>query len=636
MTMLISEKPKMKRKKIRHNEYYNMVGTFDNLYKQSKEGKNFNKLMDIISSDNNIELAFRNIKGNAGSSTAGVDKKSIKDISKLSKDKYLQIVKAKLSNYHPKPVRRVEIPKPNGKTRPLGIPTIWDRIIQQCILQVLEPICEAKFHERNNGFRPNRSVENAMAQCYKMINQQHLLYVVDIDIKGFFDNVNHCKLRKQMWNMGIQDKKLLCIISEMLKAPIQMPDGRMEYPTKGTPQGGILSPLLSNIVLNELDWWITSQWELMPTKKQYKTRVTSSGVVERSSHYRALRTSNLKEMFIVRYADDFKIFCKDYHTAKRTFIATEKWLQERLKLEISKEKSKIVNLKNNYSEFLGFKLKAMQKGNKYVVKSRVSNKALKNAKTKLVNQIEKIQNPRDEENENFEVRMYNTMVVGLHNYYKYATLVSKDFNKIHNCIRFTLRSRLRKRIKKNGIINNKFIEERYGASKGMRYVRGAPLIPVSYVQHKNPMYKKREICQYTPEGRKAIHKHLGLDFGILMKLMKEKHTNNSIEYMDNRISLYCAQKGKCAITQQPLEFDEIHCHHKVPKYLGGTDSYQNLVIIHKDIHIIIHANNSKTIESYRKNHKLDKNMIKKINRLRAKLGKGTITQTEDSDLEQEV
>ena len=228
------------------------------------------------------------------------------------------------------------------------------------------------------------------------------------------------------------------------------------------------------------------------------------------------------------------------------------------------------------------------------------------------------------------------MVVGLHNYYKYATLVSKDFNKIHNCIRFTLRSRLRKRIKKNGIINNKFIEERYGASKGMRYVRGAPLIPVSYVQHKNPMYKKREICQYTPEGRKAIHKYLGLDFGILMKLMKEKHTNNSIEYMDNRISLYCAQKGKCAITQQPLEFDEIHCHHKVPKYLGGTDSYQNLVIIHKDIHIIIHANNSKTIESYRKNHKLDKNMIKKINRLRAKLGKGTITQTEDSDLEQEV
>lgn len=314
--MLISEKPKMKRKKIRHNEYYNMVGTLDNLYKQSKEGKNFNKLMDIISSDNNIELAFRNIKGNAGSSTVGVDKKSIKDISKLSKDKYLQIVKAKLSNYHPKPVRRVEIPKPNGKTRPLGIPTIWDRIIQQCILQVLEPICEAKFHERNNGFRPNRSVENAMAQCYKMINQQHLLYVVDIDIKGFFDNVNHCKLRKQMWNMGIQDKKLLCIISEMLKAPIQMPDGRMEYPTKGTPQGGILSPLLSNIVLNELDWWITSQWELMPTKKQYKTRVTSSGVVERSSHYRALRTSNLKEMFIVRYADDFKIFCKDYHTAK--------------------------------------------------------------------------------------------------------------------------------------------------------------------------------------------------------------------------------------------------------------------------------------------------------------------------------
>ena len=247
-----------KQKKLRHSEYYDLQPTFDKLYSDSQNGKIFTNLLEIISSEENIRLAYRNIKKNGGSSTTGIDKLSIKDIENMSIESYVNIIKRKLTWYKPKPVKRVEIPKPNGKMRPLGIPTIVDRLVQQCILQVLEPICEAKFFERSNGFRPNRSAEQAIAQCYKMIQLQNLHFVVDIDIKGFFDNVNHSKLIKQMWNLGIRDKKLLCIIKEMLKAPIVMSDGKVVYPTKGTPQGGILSPLLSNIVLNELDWWITS------------------------------------------------------------------------------------------------------------------------------------------------------------------------------------------------------------------------------------------------------------------------------------------------------------------------------------------------------------------------------------------
>lgn len=228
-----------KQKKLRHSEYYDMQPTFDKLYADSKNGKTFTKLMDIISSEENIRLAYRNIKRNGGSTTAGTDKRTIADIEKLPVNQYVSIVQRKLMFYRPKPVKRVEIPKPNGKMRPLGIPTIIDRLVQQCILQVMEPICEAKFYERSNGFRPNRSAENAIAQCYKMINLQKLYYVVDVDIKGFFDNVNHTKLIQQIWHMGIRDKKLLCIIREMLKAPIVMPNGTVEHPTKGTPQGSL-------------------------------------------------------------------------------------------------------------------------------------------------------------------------------------------------------------------------------------------------------------------------------------------------------------------------------------------------------------------------------------------------------------
>lgn len=212
MIRILSEKnspkgvlPMTKQKKLRHLEYYDLQNYFDNLYAKSKQGELFTNLMELITSEENIRLAYRNIKRNAGSATGGVDNYTIKDIEKISAEKLVEIIQSKFRFYRPKPVRRVEIPKENGKIRPLRIPTIIDRIVQQCILQVLEPICEAKFHERNNGFRPNRSAEHALAQCYRMIQIQHLHFVVDIDIKGFFDNVNHSKLIRQMWSMGIRD-----------------------------------------------------------------------------------------------------------------------------------------------------------------------------------------------------------------------------------------------------------------------------------------------------------------------------------------------------------------------------------------------------------------------------------------------
>lgn len=169
----------------------------------------------MIVSEQNIIHAYRNICKNNGSKTPGTDGKTIVEIQELPIEMVIKTIRNKLNYYQPKKVIRVEIPKDNGKTRPLGIPSIWDRLIQQCVLQVLEPICEAKFHERNNGFRPYRSTQNAIAQCYKMAQIQNLHFVVDIDITGFFDNIDHSKLIRQLWGLGIQDRKLIMIIKQM-------------------------------------------------------------------------------------------------------------------------------------------------------------------------------------------------------------------------------------------------------------------------------------------------------------------------------------------------------------------------------------------------------------------------------------
>ena len=623
MPMLTSEKIK-KQKTIRHSEYYDLVSVFDKLYTESQKGKVFTHLMELIVSEENIKLAYRNVKRNTGSGTAGVDGRTIRHLETMPENQFTSKIRNRLAFYKPQPVKRVEIPKPDGKTRPLGIPTIIDRVIQQCILQVLDPICEAKFHERSNGFRPNRSAENAIAQCYKMIQHRNLHFVVDIDIKGFFDNVNHAKLKKQIWKMGIRDKTLICIIGEMLKAPIVMPDGGKIYPTKGTPQGGILSPLLSNVVLNELDWWIASQWENMPTHYPYvKTINPNNGSESKGGIYRALRTSNLKEMYIIRYADDFKIFCRTRTDALKTFAAVKLWLAERLKLEISEEKSKVINLKKSYSDFLGFKIKAVKKRDSHTVQSHICDKAMDRVKSQLKRQILKIQHPASEKERWNALNLYNGMIIGIHNYYRIATCVNLDCNKIGFAVIADMKRRLgigkKGELKKKGNPLRGYIKEHYGGSRQMRYINGFPVCPIGYVQAKAPMWKRRGINKYTPDGRVEIHKALGVNMHILHQLMRNKEVNRSIEYMDNRISLYAAQHGKCAVTNRVLEYDAIHCHHILPIKYGGKDNYGNLTIIHTDVHRLIHAADSKTIRKYLLIVKPTAIMLTKINNLRKKV-----------------
>lgn len=605
-----SENPK--RQKLRNNEYYNFQEIQDDLYAKSQNGYVFKDLMSKIISEENILVAYRNIKKNTGSNTKGTDGKTIASLAKLEPKDLIALVRRKLENYQPQKVRRVEIPKPNGKKRPLGIPTISDRLVQQCILQVMEPICEAKFYKHSYGFRPLRSTKHAISRAYFLSQKANLHYVVDVDIKGFFDNIDHGKLLKQIWTLGIRDKSLLAVISKLLKAEIE----GIGIPTKGTPQGGIISPLLANIALNEYDHWIKSQWEEIMTKSNYSLK---NGY--ESNKLRALKKTNLKEVYIVRYADDFKLFCRNHNDAVKIFEATKKWLKERLKLEISPEKSKIVNLRKNYSDFLGIKLKVIKKRkdrndkDKFVVQSQIGNKAYQKIITTIKEHAKKMQKPKDNKGSK-AVNAYNSYVLGVHNYYNCATNCNIDFSKIAFITRSTLKNRLPLRRKKANESIPKYMVKSYGKSEQLRFIYNTPLIPIGYIQHQKQMNFSQKSL-YIAIDREEIHQNQkAVSTSDLKYLIENPIQGQTVEYNDNRISLFVGQYGKCYITEKPLNPSEMHCHHKKPRVLNGTDEYKNLVIIEENIHRLVHTTKEETIRKYIQILNLTTKQLEKVNKLR--------------------
>ena len=603
----------LKKTKLRHSEYYDMQRKYDELYSNSLNGNNFYKLIDIIGSEENIRLAYRNIKTNKGSNTAGVDNLTIKDIWHLNDTKIIHEVRKRLNNYQPQAVKRVLIPKEGSdKKRPLGIPTIWDRLVQQSILQVLEPICEAKFHNHSYGFRPNRSTHHALSRVVSLINIGHQHYCVDIDIKGFFDNVCHKKLLRQMWTLGIRDKSLLCVISKILKSEIEG-EG---IPNKGTPQGGIISPLLSNIVLNELDWWISSQWE---TYKPHRISTRHLGFRQYARKY-----TNLKCGYVVRYADDFKIMCRTYDEAQRFYHATVDFLKSRLGLEINPKKSKVVNLKKNSSVFLGFKIKVVKQGKAkfgYIAKTSMSDKAITKAKRQLKERIKGIQKELTSE----KVTQFNSTLLGIQNYFKYAVTIYMDLTEVNYSLRRVIRTRLR-----NNMKHMKFCETSVNfkrKTKGIQpntkiyAVQNTPLLPVTGIHHKNPWNFSQVICNYTETGRNKVHSNLkAIPKDVLNQVMRTYSKNKSIEYNDNRISKYVAQYGKCYVTGEEIGIERVHCHHIVPIKQGGDDKYNNLVIVDWFIHKLIHMTNLNKITHYLRSFKLNKKQMDKLNVLRTKAG----------------
>lgn len=602
----------LKKAKLRYNEYYDMQKVFDGLYAASKNGNNFYKLLEIIGSEENIRLAYRNLKTNSGSNTAGTDGKTMEDIKCRKDSEVIETVRSMLADYQPKSVRRVFIPKPGSdKKRPLGIPCIWDRLVQQCVLQVLEPICEPKFHNHSYGFRPNRGASHAVSRVVSMINISRHYYCVDVDIKGFFDNVDHGKLLKQIWTLGIRDKRLICIISKMLKSEIEG-EG---VPTKGTPQGGLISPLLSLIVLNELDWWVSNQWETYtPTRAR-----SGKGWYGYARNY-----TNLKDGFIVRYADDFKIMCRTYNEAQRWYHATVDFLKTRLKLDISPEKSKVVNLHKNSSEFLWFKIKVIPKGKTrhgYVAKTDMSEKAVRKAKSNLKAKVINIQKHTTPQ----AINNYNLAVMGIQNYYCIATNVYNNLTDVNYALLPAIRIRLRSIAKTIPFRETEqdFKEKTTGIQDDTKIVviGKMPLLPVTGVHHRSPMNFSQDITNYTAKGREKIHKQISsVSPDDFLNLARAREPNETIEFNDNRISAFAIQQGNCYVSGSKLKTDEMMCIRKKPQSRDGTDSHRNIAFVGTEIGKILFTEDVETARNLLKKFRLDEKQKNRLNRLRNNSG----------------
>ena len=271
------------------------------------------RMLEYILTPDNLNRAYRQVKANKGS--GGIDRMGVEELLPYLRDHKEEITESLIrGTYVPNPVRRVEIPKEEGKTRPLGIPTVVDRVIQQSIAQVLSLVYEPRFSAASYGFRPGKRAHQAIQKAQEIIDNGYK-YCVDLDLEKFFDTVSHSRLI-QLLGETIKDGRVISLIHKYLKAGV-MVGHKFEETTEGVPQGGPLSPILSNIMLNELD-------------KE----------LEKRGHP------------FVRYADDCMIFCRTPRAAERVCDSVTRFIEKKLKLKVNREKTHVGSIQGQ--KFLGY------------------------------------------------------------------------------------------------------------------------------------------------------------------------------------------------------------------------------------------------------------------------------------------
>ena len=589
---------------------------------ESKEIPKFKGLVEIMSSEVVIMTAIHNIKANKGSKTPGIDQKII-DKDYLQKDYYEVVtdIQNSFTNYKPDMVRRKWIPKPGKQEkRPLGIPTIKDRIVQECVRLIIEPILEAQFFQHSYGFRPWRDTHMALERVKDQVHRIGYYWIVEGDISRFFDNVNHTILIKKLYHMGIADRRILMIIKEMLKAGIMDECKKNEL---GTPQGGIISPILANVYLHQMDKWITREWENKVTQNNYSSK--------RNQYQSLHRYSNLKPAYLIRYADDWILLTDSKEHAEKWKYRISKFLETNLKLKLSDEKTLITNIKEKPIHFVGFTYKvikepSMRKGYKPVVRpqqERIDKKLLE-----IIQDIKMLRLPMTKENLIESISKINSKIRGIINYYSAANMVYFSLAKYHRRITTVAMNSLRRK----GVIFKPAREVNNLIALHSNYSTWIPAIKLpneqligitspAFCKYQKTYNKNQEETPFSSKGRefhlKRTRKQLSLarmeeilqvpEIIKFNKYDKSKEIYN-YEYFMNRMYAFNRDKGRCKICGEPIiNGDKFHCHHistNLP--LQQINKVQNLLSTHSKCNKLIHEK----ISQYGFSDKAIKNAIK--------------------------
>ena len=368
----------------------------------------FTNLYDLLHWDYWMHISAERVLARPGSQTDGVDG-TTRDAFKADYERQITalIDQLKRRTYEPQPVRRVYIPKHDGKQRPLGIPALRDRIVQEALRAILDPIYESDFHPHSYGFRKGRCTMDAIAVLMPLFNSRAKhYYVIEGDLQSYFDTVHHRTLMKLL-RRRLKDRAVLDLIWKFLKSGV-MEEGLFGRTDSGVPQGGVISPLLANVYLNEFDKWAAAQWDLDPNARQRR------------------RKAGLGNYKMVRYADDFVVVGNGTKAeVKATKAAIQQFLENELHLTLSEEKTAITHVNNGF-DFLGFHIQRKQVNDRWVVHLRPTAKAKERVQRKLKDLTSRNWTWMDEYN---RLTTLNAIVRGWAGYYRYTSFV-RDIEEI--------------------------------------------------------------------------------------------------------------------------------------------------------------------------------------------------------------
>lgn len=577
--------------------------TLDFLYEKSKEGIAFTGLVEAMVNEVTIVTAIHNIKSNKGSKTAGVDQMKMDKYLQMPKEDLIALIRDNFSNYKPKPARRVYIPKKNGKQRPLGIPTVLDRIIQECVRIIIEPICEARFYPHSYGFRPYRAQKHAIRDIVNVINastfsQDQPVWAVEGDIKGCFDNIDHRILLKKIWRIGIHDKRVIKMIHQMLKAGY-IESGTLNDTNLGTMQGGILSPLLSNLYLNDFDWFVGRMYMEPHRQCKYKCNDT-----------RRLKWSGVTPKYNFRFADDWVILTSTEQEAYRLKRMLTKYFRNKMKLELSQEKTFVTDLRTEGIHFLGFVVKAEKKRrtpdprtwtDNLVGKPLPDMERLKDKIQKIANEVREIGEITERSVQAAQIQRVNSMIVGLAQYLQ-PSICSHAFHAIDRRINNTALAVWKRRFPKHynkyqipleKLCNLPHRHEGYKSKTFAVPIEGEWFgITYAFITHSKYESKPfdQRMTPYSEEGRRIYSyyrnrsKPLPCDRPSVntardIQLSVYTKTVFNFEYFMNREYAYNRDNGKCKCCKTPLFLDDKkYCYHiKGELPLDKVNKVQNLI-----------------------------------------------------------